>query len=43
MFVSVDEVRFRGIDEKGEFKMIELKDSLYVPENSRILLSVSKI
>ena len=30
-------------DEKGEFKMIELKDTLYVPENSRNLLSVSKM
>ena len=29
--------------EKGEFKMIELKDTLYVPENSRKLLSVSKM
>ena len=30
-------------DEKGEFKMIELKDTLYVPENSRKLLSVSRM
>ena len=37
------EVRFRAKDEKGEFKMIELKDVLYVPENSRNLLSVSKM
>ena len=37
------EVRFRVKDEKGEFKMIELKDTLYVPENSRKLLSVSKM
>ena len=37
------EVRFRVKDEKGEFKMIELKDTLYVPENSRNLLSVSKM
>ena len=31
------EVRFRVKDEKGEFKMIELKYTLYVPENSRNL------
>ena len=37
------EVRFRVKDEEGEFKMIELKDTLYVPENSRNLLSVSKM
>ena len=37
------EVRFRVKDEKGEFKMIELKDTLYVPENSRNLLNVSKM
>ena len=37
------EVRFRVKDEKGEFKMIELKDNLYVPENSRSFLSVSKM
>ena len=36
------EVRFRVKDEKGEVKMIELKDTLYVAENSRNLLSVSK-
>ena len=30
-------------NEKGELKMIELKDILYVPENSRKLLSVSKM
>ena len=37
------EVRFRVKDEKSKFKMIELKDTLYVPENSRNLLSVSKM
>ena len=37
------ELRFRVKDEKGEFKMIELKNILYVPENSRNLLSVSKM
>ena len=37
------EVRFKVKDEKGEFKMIELKNTLYVPENSRNLLSVSKM
>ena len=30
-------------DEKGEFKMIELKDTLYVAENLENLLSVSKM
>ena len=36
------EVRFRVKDEKGKFKMIELKDTLFVPENSN-LISISKI
>ena len=34
------EVRPRVKEKKGELKMIELKDTLYVPENSRIVLSV---
>ena len=42
-FLGKGEVRFRVKDEKGELKMIELKDTLYVPENSRNLLSVSKM
>ena len=41
--IGKDEVRIREEDEEGEFNMIELKDTLYVPETSRNLLSVSKI
>ena len=37
------EIRFRVKDEKGEFKTIELNDTLYVPENSRKLLSVTEV
>ena len=29
------EVRFRVKDEEGDFKTIELKNTLYIPENSR--------
>ena len=35
-------VRFRVKDENCELKMIELKITLYVPESSRNLISVSK-
>ena len=36
------EVRFRVNDEKGKFEMIELKDILFLPESSRILIKISK-
>ena len=42
-FLGKGQVRFRVKDEKGKLNMIELKNTLYVPENSRILLSVSKM
>ena len=29
-------------DEKGKFEMIELKDILFLPENSRNLIKISK-
>ena len=40
--VNFPEVRFRVKDEKGELKLIELNDTLYVPKNYRILISVLK-